>query len=96
VLWGDDYQWDYNKARIYYVAYVADRVEFTEPFDRIVPVCEANEFGAQNAAKVLGSLWIVATGPGHINENSTCGMKTHGIEVLSQPVEKAREPGCSN
>jgi hypothetical protein len=68
VPWGGDYHWNYNNEALYYGAYSANRIEQSEPYDRTV--LEANVFGRMQAkaGKVAGTLFFMATAPGHLNE----------------------------
>jgi alpha-L-fucosidase 2 len=79
--WGGDYHWNYNHEATYYGAYTANRVELTEPYDRTV--LDANRYGRRHAQKLgaPGTLFYMATAPGHLNEAITVGQKTHALEA---------------
>ncbi len=81
VPWGGDYHWNYNNEALFYGAYSANRVDLSEPYDRTV--LEANVFGKRQAkaAGVPGTLFFMATAPGHLNEAVTLGQKTHAVEA---------------
>lgn len=81
VPWGGDYHWNYNNEALFYGAYSANRVDLSEPYDRTV--LEANVFGKRQAKAVgaPGTLFFMATGPGHLNEAVTLGQKTHAVEA---------------
>ncbi len=81
VPWGGDYHWNYNHQATFYSVFSANRVELSEPYDRTVT--EANEFGKRQAAarKAPGTLFFIATAPGHLNEALTMDQKTHALEA---------------
>jgi len=81
VPWGGDYHWNYNNQAVYYGAFSSNRTELTEPYDRTVN--EANVFGKRHAEKlgVPGTVFFVATAPGHLNEAQTIDQRTHAIEA---------------
>jgi hypothetical protein len=81
VPWGGDYHWNYNNEALFYGAYSANRVDLSEPYDRTV--LEANVFGRRHAKAVgvPGTLFFIATGPGHVNEAVTMGQRTHAVEA---------------
>jgi hypothetical protein len=81
VPWGGDYHWNYNNEALFYGAYSANRVDLSEPYDRTV--LEANVFGKRQAKAVgaPGTLFFMATGPGHLNEAVTLGQRTHAVEA---------------
>ena len=81
VPWGGDYHWNYNNQATFYSVFSANRVELSEPYDRTVNA--ANEFGKQQAAakKAPGTLFYIATAPGHLNEAITVDQKTHAVEA---------------
>jgi len=81
VEWGGDYHWNYNNEALFYAAYSANRVDLSEPYDRTV--LEANVFGKRHAKAVgaPGTLFFMATGPGHLNEPVTLGQRTHAVEA---------------
>jgi hypothetical protein len=81
VPWGGDYHWNYNHEALFYGAYSANRLELTEPYDRTV--LEANVFGKRHAKAtgVPGTLFFIATAPGHLNEAVMLGQKTHAVEA---------------
>ncbi|MCL5282768.1 MAG: discoidin domain-containing protein [Planctomycetes bacterium] len=88
VPWGGDYHWNYNNEALYYGAYSANRIEQTEPYDRTV--LEANTFGRMQAkaGKVAGTLFFMATAPGHLNEAIILGQKTHAVEASLNLIER--------
>ncbi|MGE5294044.1 MAG: glycosyl hydrolase family 95 catalytic domain-containing protein [Solirubrobacterales bacterium] len=81
VPWGGDYHWNYNNEALFYGAYSSNRVDLSEPYDRTV--LEANVFGKRQAkaAGVPGTLFFMATAPGHLNEAVTLGQRTHAVEA---------------
>jgi hypothetical protein len=81
VPWGGDYHWNYNNQATFYGVFSANRAELSEPYDRTVN--EANEFGKRHAAskKMPGTLFYIATAPGHVNEELTINQKTHAVEA---------------
>jgi hypothetical protein len=88
VPWGGDYHWNYNNQAPYYGAYSANRVEMTEPYDRTV--LGANEYGKKQARKqdAPGTLFFIATAPGHLNEPITVGQKTHALEAALNLINR--------
>jgi hypothetical protein len=86
VPWGGDYHWNYNQEAAYYHAYSSNRVELTEPYDRTVQ--EANGFGRRLAEekKAPGTLFFIATGPGHLNEAIDMGQITHALEASMNQI----------
>jgi hypothetical protein len=81
VPWGGDYHWNYNHEATFYGVFSANRVALSEPYDRTVNA--ANEFGKQHAAskKMPGTLFHIATAPGHLNESGDIGQRTHAVEA---------------
>ncbi len=81
VPWGGDYHWNYNNQATYYGAFSSNRVELSEPYDRTVN--ESNVFGRRHAAKLglPGTVFFVATAPGHLNEAQTIDQRTHAVEA---------------
>ncbi len=81
VPWGGDYHWNYNNEALFYGAYSTNRADLSEPYDRTV--LEANVFGKRQAQAtgVPGTVFFMATGPGHLNEAVTLGQKTHAVEA---------------
>ncbi len=88
VPWGGDYHWNYNNEALYYGAYSANRVEQSEPYDQTV--LEANVFGRAQAkaAKAPGTLFFMATAPGHLNEAITLGQRTHAVEASMNLIQR--------
>jgi alpha-L-fucosidase 2 len=88
VPWGGDYHWNYNHEALFSGACSANRVEQTEPYDRTVR--EANVFGRMQAKanKVPGTLFFMATGPGHLNEPVVLGQKTHAVEASMNLIQR--------
>ncbi len=78
---GGDYHWNYNNEALFYGACSANRVDLCEPYDRTV--LEANVFGQRHAKAtgVPGTVFFIATGPGHLNEAVTLGQRTHAVEA---------------
>jgi hypothetical protein len=81
VPWGGDYHWNYNNQALFYGAYSTNRVDLSEPYERTV--LEANVFGKRHAKAigVPGTVFFMATAPGHLNEAVTLGQKTHAVEA---------------
>ncbi len=88
VPWGGDYHWNYNNEAPYYGAYAANRVELTEPYDRTV--LDANRYGRRHARETgaPGTLFYMATAPGHLNEAITVGQKTHALEASLNLIQR--------
>jgi hypothetical protein len=86
VPWGGDYHWNYNNQAVYYGAFSSNRIELTETYDRTVN--EANIFSLRHAQKlgVPGTVFFVATAPGHLNEAQTIGQRTHAIEAALNQI----------
>lgn len=90
VPWGGDYHWNYNVQATYYGAYSANRIEQSRSFDRVT--LEAARFGRLLAADkgAPGTLFNIATAPGHINEYGDIGQKTHGVEAAMNLIKRYR------
>jgi alpha-L-fucosidase 2 len=88
VPWGGDYHWNYNNEALFYGVYSANRIEQSEPYDRTV--LEANVFGRMQAkaAKVAGTLFFMATAPGHLNEPVILGQRTHAVEASMNLIQR--------
>jgi alpha-L-fucosidase 2 len=88
VPWGGDYHWNYNHEALFYGAYSTNRVELSEPYDRTVR--EANVFGRNQAkaTRVAGTLFFMATAPGHLNEPIILGQKTHAVEASMNLIQR--------
>jgi hypothetical protein len=86
VVWGGDYHWNYNNQAVYYGAFSSNRTELSEPYDRTVT--EANIFGRRHAEKlgVPGTVFFVATAPGHLNEAQTIDQRTHAVEAALNQI----------
>jgi len=86
VPWGGDYHWNYNNEAPYYGAYASNRIDQTEPYDRTVN--EANRFGREQAKSDggPGTLFHLATAPGHLNEPGTLGQRTHAVEAAQNQI----------
>ena len=88
VPWGGDYHWNYNNQAVWYGAYSSNHIDLTEPYDRTVTA--ANVYGRRLAAaqQAPGTLFHIATAPGHLNEPGTLGQKTHAVEAALNQVNR--------